>query len=221
MCKMVTIAGLLVAIFGTRAQAQCPPGNSLADLSPPTDVSRTFIRQGAGEYGASRAHGSHTGVDLLTRASYDDKLAYAVHAMADGKVAYSQFNGVGLDNGFGNVVVVDHGNNCYVMFAHLAGDPFTPLTDPDGALMVKLGQAVKRGQVIGYFVDMTKGVYSTGNAMRTDAGARWQTHIEMIEAPSDRAGKGNIADVILKKDGKRVDPTPTLKDLGYQIAPNG
>ena len=104
---------------------------TIADLGPPTDVSRTFIRSGPGTFGAARASGkSHTGVDIPTRASYSDPLAYAVYAVADGVVAYAQFNGGGLDDGFGNVVAIDHGNDCYTMAAHLASDPFTPSTIP-------------------------------------------------------------------------------------------
>lgn len=198
--------------------AACPPGISVDDISPPTDVSRTFIRQGPGEYGSSRASGNpHTGVDILTRASYDDQSAYAVYAMADGVVAYAQFNGGGLDQGFGNVVIIDHGADCYTMMAHLSSDPFTPMpSNPSAALLVSVGQSVSRGTIVGYFVDMSSGVHSTGNAMRTAAGARWQTHFEFINAPSGRSGPGRIADII-GSDGRRIDPTATLLSLGYRI----
>lgn len=198
--------------------AACPPGVNINDISPPTDVERTFIRKGPGEYGESRASGNpHTGVDILTRASYDDRAAYAVYAMADGVVAYAQFNGGGLDQGFGNVVIIDHGADCYTMMAHLSSDPFTPMpSDPSAALLVSVGQSVSRGTLVGYFVDMSSGVHSTGNAMRTAAGARWQTHFEFINAPSGRTGPGRIADII-GSDGRRIDPTATLLSLGYKI----
>lgn len=200
------------------AEASCPPGSTVNDIAPPTDVERTFIRSGLGEYAASRASGNpHTGIDIVTRASYEDQMAYAVFAMADGVVAYAQFNGSDLDKGFGNVIIVDHTNDCYTMYAHLSSDPFTPMGDPDAALMVRLGDNVKRGQLIGYFVDHESGVHSTGNAMRTSAGARWQTHIEFIDAPSGRSGPGLIGDIV-SPNGKRTDPTAALLTLGYSIS---
>lgn len=214
---------IVAFIFGmTPALAQCPPGLTAQDITAPTDTTRTFIRKGAGEYGAARGRNTHTGVDILTRASYPDVDAYAVRAMADGTVAYAQFNGGNLDQGFGNVVAIDHGNDCYTLFAHLASSPFTPLPEePSAALMVKVGDPVKKGDVIGYFVDHASGVHSTGNAMRTTAGARWQTHVEFINASSGRRGPGGIGDVLLSGGGLRVDPTATLLDLGYAIAPEG
>lgn len=210
-------------IFGiTPALAQCPPGLTAEDITAPTDTTRTFIRKGAGEYGAARGSNTHTGVDILTRASYPDVDAYAVRAMADGTIAYAQFNGGNLDQGFGNVVAIDHGSDCYTLFAHLASSPFSPLPEePSAALLVNVGDPVKKGDVIGYFVDHTSGVHSTGNAMRTAAGARWQTHIEFINASSGRRGPGGIGDVLLSGGGSRVDPTATFLDLGYAIAPEG
>ena len=216
--KYMWVLILSLTALPTSLFAACPPGILIDDISPPTDVARTFIRQGPGEYGAGRSSGTpHTGVDILTRASYDDPAAYAVYAMADGEVAYAQFNGDGLDQGFGNVVIIDHGADCYTMMAHLSSDPFTPMpSDPSAALLVSVGQSVSRGDLVGYFVDMAAGVHSTGNAMRTAAGARWQTHFEFIEAPSGRTGPGRIADII-GTDGSRVDPTVTLRNLGYEV----
>lgn len=211
-----TLAGVIFSVAGN-SFAACPPGLTSNDIVAPTDVSRTFVRSGPGTFGSPRASGNpHSGVDIVTRASYDDPLAYAVFAMADGVVAYAQFNGDGLDNGFGNVIVLDHGNDCYTMAAHLSSDPFTPLDDPAAALMVSLGQEVRKGEIIGYFVDHAAGVYSTGNAMRTAAGARWQTHFEFIDAPSGRSGPGPLT-TIIGNDGRRSDPTSTLQSLGYRI----
>lgn len=196
--------------------AGCPPGNNLADVAAPTDLTRTFIRKGAGEFGAKRAGNvKHTGVDIVSRGSFKDRAAYVVKAIAPGTIAYAQFNGLDLDDGFGNVIVIDHGNDCYSMFAHLAGDPFTPSRNPSDALKVAIGQRVTKGQPIGYFVDVDKGVESTGNAHKTVAGARWQTHFELISAPSGRSGSGALRAIIIKSDGTRVDPQPLLRDLGY------
>lgn len=200
------------------ANAGCPPGKNTSDVSPPTDIKRTYIRKGPGEFNANRkGNKKHAGVDILTRATYNDKSAYAVYAIANGTVAYAQFNGKGLDNGFGNVIVVDHQNGCYSMVAHLASDPFTPLNNPSDNLLVKIGQKIKKGQLIGYFVDLTKGVYSSGNAQRTAVGARWQTHFQMFEASPGRKGPGSIKKTFLSNGGKIKDPTSLLISLGLKI----
>lgn len=197
--------------------AACPPGNSLGDVVPPTDLQRTFIRKGLGEFGTRG--GKHQGTDITVRSSYADKEAYHVSAMAAGTVVYARFNGdpkrpFDLDGGYGNTVIIDHGNNCYSFYAHLASEPFTPI-DPSGALMVRPGQKVGQGETIGYFVDQDKGVASTGNAMRTDSGARWQTHVVFIDAPSGWSGGAGIGQPPL--GGKFTDATPVLLSLGYKI----
>jgi murein DD-endopeptidase MepM/ murein hydrolase activator NlpD len=200
----------------TVANADCPPGYSSSDISPPTNLDTTFIRKGLGEFGASRSSGNaHKGVDILVRASHSDNDAYEVKAIADGTIAYAKFNGKDIDKGFGNVVIIDHANNCYSLMAHLSSDPFTPLSDePSAALMVSIGKQVNKGDVIGYFVDHATGVHSTGNAMRTVSGARWQTHFELINAPSGKSGSGSIRALF----GNIVtDPTKILTDLGYTI----
>ncbi|MGI6855167.1 M23 family metallopeptidase [Mesorhizobium sp. 1B3] len=217
MIKSLIPAAALVfsASLLSASQAACPPGLTQEDIVPPTDKSRTFIRLGAGEFGSARGSKTHTGVDILTRASYPDREAYAVYALGAGTVAYAKFNGVTLDDGFGNTIVVDHGNDCYSMYAHLASDPFTPMNDESSALLMSKGQTVAKGELIGYFVDQTVGVHSTGNAMRTAAGARWQTHFELWHAPSGRSGATLKA--IYGEEANRTDPTSTLLSLGYKI----
>jgi murein DD-endopeptidase MepM/ murein hydrolase activator NlpD len=54
-----------------------------------------------------------------------------VRAAADGSVAYS-----GWSNGFGNLVMIDHGNGYKTLYGH------------NQRLMVKKGQQVFKGQVI-------------------------------------------------------------------------
>src|SRR5262245_41689595 len=98
-----------VSIFATSAIA-CDPG---VLKSPITDKAKTSIRKGNGEWAAARAgDAQHGGVDLITNASYPDNASYAVHPIAPGMVVYSQLNG-SETKGYGNVIVVDHGNNCY------------------------------------------------------------------------------------------------------------
>jgi hypothetical protein len=226
-CKRRLAAGVwsLIALFtffvlsDTHVYASCPPGNTIQDIRPPTDIKRTYVRKGSGEWGAPRSNGAkHSGTDIIITQSSADKSAYAVYAMASGKIAYARFNGEALDKGYGNIIVIDHGNDCYSLYAHLAGDPFTPLSsDLSRALLVEVGQDVQAGDLIGYFVDQDKGVDSTGNAMRTAAGARWQTHVAFIEASSGRSGDGSFKDIFLSNGGKLVSAQPLLEDLGYQI----
>jgi len=70
--------------------------------------------------------GYHTGIDF--RADRGDK----VHATADGIVKKAFKNG-----GYGNFVLLDHGNGYTTSFAHL------------DRILVKKGERVERGQVIG------------------------------------------------------------------------
>jgi len=185
-------------------------------ISPITDTSRTYIRRGNGEWGAARKDGGqHGGVDLVANASFAEKGAYSVFPAGPGNVAYSRLNGTSA-TGYGNVVVVDHGHNCYTLYAHLAEGPFVPLK-PGGNLLVKVGDAVTSTTVLGYFVDIRADVDSTGNARSTSPEARHQVHFEVISAPSGRRGSGSLLATILKEDGRRLDPTPVLLRMGYAV----
>jgi murein DD-endopeptidase MepM/ murein hydrolase activator NlpD len=69
----------------------------------------------------------HSGLDISA-----DR-GTAVHATADGTVESAAFNG-----GYGNSVVLDHGFGISTRFGHLS------------SYAVKVGQKVKRNQVVGY-----------------------------------------------------------------------
>jgi murein DD-endopeptidase MepM/ murein hydrolase activator NlpD len=205
---------ILLLCFAPVAEVlACDPGPL---KFPITDKSKTHIRKGNGEWGAPR-HGDkpHGGVDLIVDASYPDNSAYAVTPIAAGTVAYSQLNG-SETTGYGNTIVIDHGNNCYSLYAHLSNSPFTPLR-PGGNLLRNIGDNVGAQDTIGYFVDIKADVDSTGNARSTAPEARHQVHFELISAPSGRKGPGGLSGTILKNDGQRVDPTGVLKGLGYTL----
>ena len=214
--RVLQILFLLTATT-TVASAQCTPPEP---VFAPTDNTKTVIRKGFGEYGAPRQTGSkHSGVDLVALASYPSPGAYAVVAVSAGTVAYARFNGAGPNKGYGNVVVIDHGNGCYSLYGHLASDPFsapsTPL-GPGGHLLVSVGDRVSAGQLIGYFVNVEADIASSGNAMVTSRVARHQLHFELIEAPSGRTSGESLNDSILRSDGHRIDPTPLLQRLGFK-----
>jgi murein DD-endopeptidase MepM/ murein hydrolase activator NlpD len=202
-----------LVLFGSQvhAQAHANACQKLVVSVAPTDVAKTFMRKGFGEFGASRKGGEslHKGVDITRSTSDSDPEATAVYAVAAGKIAYSRVNG-SATTGYGNLVVVDHGNGCYSAYAHLASKPFTP-SKPGGDLLVKVADKVTAGQKIGYFVDIKADTTSTGNAVSTDPAAREQVHFQMMEAPS---GRGASIGTILGSDGVVVDPTPFLKSKG-------
>lgn len=183
--------------------------------APPTDLTQTFIRKGNGEWNAPRENGVHSGVDIVTNMSLEHPSAYEVRSVSQGVVAYSRINGSG-DTGYGNLIVIDHQNGCYSLYGHLASRPFSPIT-LGGNLLRKIGDEVRPGEVIGYFVDIKSDVDSTGNARRTASEARHQMHFELIVAPRGRKGNGSLRDIIFRHDGQRTDPTGLLKSLGYSV----
>lgn len=69
----------------------------------------------------------HTGIDISA------ERGHPVHATASGRVASTGWNG-----DYGNMIVIDHGFGIVTRYAHLSG------------FAAKPGDAVERGQVIGY-----------------------------------------------------------------------
>jgi murein DD-endopeptidase MepM/ murein hydrolase activator NlpD len=67
----------------------------------------------------------HEGVDIANR------IGTPIHATADGIVAF-----VGKENGFGNVIKIDHGHGILTLYGHLS------------KIKAKLGAKVKRGNII-------------------------------------------------------------------------
>lgn len=81
----------------------------------------------------------HSGVDLGWQTTQTD----GILAHSDGKVVFCQTGqknnpGSSGNASYGNCVKLDHGNNYFTLYAHLSD------------VTVKLGQQVKKGQVIGH-----------------------------------------------------------------------
>lgn len=81
----------------------------------------------------------HSGVDLGWQTTQTD----GILAHSDGKVVFCQTGyrnnpGASGNASYGNCVKIDHGNNYFTLYAHLSD------------VKVKLGQQVKKGQVIGH-----------------------------------------------------------------------
>ena len=209
-----TVWGFLGTLFvfaGDVYAQQCVPP---APNAPLTDLTRTFIRKGAGQFNAPRnSGGPHTGADVRVRQSFPEKEAYQVRAVSAGTVAYAQMNGL-PGKGYGNVIVLDHGNDCYSLYAHLANEPFTPLK-AGGNLLKKVGDRVNAGDVIGYFVNIEGDVDSTGNAINHPI-APHQVHFSLFASPSGRKSTGKLLDLMVKSNSY-VNPEPFLISLGYRV----
>jgi len=204
---------LLFLSFPMKSFADC---DSLinADGGPPTDQSKTNIRKGPGEFGAARDWSgvgkTHTGVDIVMNQSSEDPAAYEVRSVADGKIAYVRDNGA-----YGNVVIVDHGDGCYSLYAHLANKPFTPIS-AGGDAFVKMGQTIAKGDRLGYMRNLVGDTDASGNAAKLgDPTARTQTHFSLFTAPPGRSSSAAIIGPILQSKDNYVDPTPLLTRLGY------
>jgi hypothetical protein len=107
----------------------------------------------------------HTGVDFVRTGG---KLDYIV-AFADGKVTNSKYS----SNGGGEFIQIDHGNGQYTRYLHLK----------KGSRAVKVGETVKKGQVLGY-------MGATGNV--TGAHLHFDINID-----------GNYVDPIPYLEGKK------------------
>ena len=98
------------------------------------------------EYGYRSLGGGkqHNGIDI-SGTGWGSK----IYAANEGVVTYV-FSGCANDgyygnpcgSGYGNQVVIDHGNNIYTIYAHIMND-----------ITVSVGQSVSKGQIIGYMAD--------------------------------------------------------------------
>jgi len=76
-----------------------------------------------------KVKGHHIGIDFAS------PLGTPVVAVADGAIIHASFNG-----GYGNLIIVDHGDGYHTYYAHLSAY----------ALEIKTGTQVRRGEEIGY-----------------------------------------------------------------------
>ena len=76
--------------------------------------------------------GSHKGVDICAAAGTP------IYASAGGTVTKAGYNRAGAGNGYGNSIIINHGNGYTTLYAHCL------------SLVVHAGQTVKQGQLIGH-----------------------------------------------------------------------
>lgn len=119
--------------------------------------------------------GVHDGIDLVNTNSKDEHILGWEVAHSDGVVIATRNNCKGFEQGsYGNYVKLRHDDGYYTMYAHIAYN----------TVKVKVGERVKRGQVLGY---MGNTGYSFGGHL----------HFE-----------------VRNKNDVKIDPTPYLdKDL--------
>lgn len=127
-----TFQAIRFADKGGRSDYYTPEGRSVrkAFVRAPVDFSRI-----SSSFNPRRRHPvlntirAHKGVDYAAPAGTPIKAA------GDGKVVFRGING-----GYGNAVILQHGGNITTLYAHMSR--FAPTA--------KIGQRVKQGQVIGY-----------------------------------------------------------------------
>lgn len=165
-----------------------------------------FMRASSGNPPVARFH---AGVDLVPRASFTTRNDYRVVASGNGAVAF-----VGNATGYGNTIVIDHGNGEYSLSAHLAPDASRDC--------VRVGEQVVAGQVIGFIFDPSTGEKASGNASAPTGVHvldRDQLHFEWLVGlkPGQRAKPGDKVSIFWK-DANRSElrnPSQRLIELGY------
>lgn len=93
------------------------------------------------EYGAQMLNGApynHTGIDIVKKPSQLDTIV----AIQSGKVitVVNKYKGRNLGGGYGNYVVIQHGNGFTTKYCHMKYN----------SIKVAIGDIVKKGQEIGY-----------------------------------------------------------------------
>jgi len=118
-----------------RSHYYSPEGRSLrkAFLRTPVDFRRISSRFGKRFHPIYKKMKRHMGVDYAARAGTP------IHATGDGKIIFR-----GRKGGYGNVIIIRHGNTYSTLYAHMRG--FARGMHP--------GRYVRQGQIIGY-VGMT------------------------------------------------------------------
>lgn len=149
-------------------------------------------------YGMRTIFGSkqmHKGIDLVGNNS---TLDYII-AYADGKVTISKYS-----NSAGEYVQIDHGNNIYTRYLHMKKN----------SRKVKVGDKVKRGQVLGY-------MGSTGNS--TGAHLHFDININgaYVDPEPYLEGTKTFANSKIKKDKNVLNWQKAAKKDKFVIATDG
>jgi hypothetical protein len=213
------------------------------DMSPPTNPTYTKVRSPDGAFHAARVKQRiHQGVDLILAEEENKCLAqtpalpadaFDVYAVADGTVVYARQNGEAFDKGLGFTVIIDHGNDVFSLYSHLAQDADQKLCLPADAvaqgesLSVKAGETVHAGDRIGFLgrtphPDDAASPYfpsydgPSGNALRTEQPI--QLHFEFFQASScaPKCKPTAISGIVPPSGRGKLNPTPFLNKVGIK-----
>ncbi len=159
-------------------------GSVEGGLSWPVPYANTYITSPFGYRNIGGGRSMHYGIDISMGGASDYNKR--IVASANGKVLiangmcrhnYPKSSNCGCNGGYGNYVVIDHGNGMVVYYAHLA------------SVNVSVGQVVARGQSIGV---LGCSGYSTGPhihyEIRIGSGSRSNTAknpINYLNVPAD------------------------------------
>ena len=117
----------------TRSRMGIPTAWKVTSSTSYITGSGQFIWPVPGYRNCSRWYGgSHKGVDICAAAGTP------IYASAGGTVTKAGYNRAGAGNGYGNSIIINHGNGYTTLYAHCL------------SLVVHAGQSVKQGQLIGY-----------------------------------------------------------------------
>lgn len=119
-----TIPGAAIGAAVPNASGDVSLAFPLAREAGPMEVTSGF---GVRRDPFTGGHREHHGVDLAV------KPGSPIRASADGRVAFSGRNG-----GYGNAVIIDHGQGLETLYGHNASN------------VVREGQMIRRGDVVGY-----------------------------------------------------------------------
>lgn len=191
--------------------------------APPVnpEAARLVSRYGVRPSRATGAPHFHAGIDIATGRRNEP-----VYAIKGGTVALVGVNQPGGSmGGYGNAVVIDHGNGIYVLYAHLK----------DGSVTVAQGQRVEAGTRIGIIGNTTNGRFSPlpGQSVEDwtrQARARGygsgpmvpHLHMEVRQAyPDGRAPFPGPYPQTPEQAGQNRDPAVWLRESGLAFRSRG
>lgn len=131
-------------------QYQCPPGDvasasaydwniAYQDFARGSDHLSRVLKTGENQITQSYSAGSHNGVDLVKKTNaLDTVIAHSAGSVVLVQTGYGNEPGSTGNASYGNLVKIRHANGYYTLYAHLE------------SVFVKNGDAVSKGQAIGY-----------------------------------------------------------------------
>lgn len=195
----------------------------MSGSSPPVNIqyARLVSRYGVRPSRASGAPHMHAGIDIATGRRNEP-----VYAIRGGTVSLVSENVPNSPmRGYGNAIVVNHGQGKYILYAHLK----------DGSVTVRQGDSVQPGQQIGIIGNTTNGQFSPlpgqpVDQWRAEARRRGYNsgpmvphlHLEVRQANPDGSSPFPGPYPRSPEDARtNLDPLAWLSDKGIRFAARG